>query len=276
MVRLLLAVLTGLPSLLSAQPDIANAGVQTPAAQGAQAAGLGGAGLALPTDGWTRIGALTSLTAPGISLAAEQRFGLAELREGSAQAVARWRGYAFSLQAASFGSDALRSSQFGLGLAHELSSGGARRLAVGLRVEVVSVSAEGYGTGVGGGLSPSVWAEVTDALSVAVEARNVLMRRVSGREPVPSEVRAGTVYAASDRVRLVADLTHDPDFGASVHAGAELDLAGMLTARAGIGTDPQQIGLGARLRAGPLRADLAATRHLLLGWSPSIEVGWQW
>lgn len=273
MVRLLLLFLV---PLACAQPGPQRAGVQLPAAQGAAAAGLGGAGLALPTDGWTRVGALAQWTAPGGTLGAEQRFGLAELREGSAQAVGRWGYTTVMLQAASFGEAAFRSSQFGLTLARRLFPARAHALSVGLRVQTVSVSTDGYGSGVGFGLSPSLWTEVTHALSVAVEAQNVAARDVAGREPLPSALRAGLAYAPTERVRLAADASHDPDFGAAAHVGAEVDVVGAVTARAGVGTSPEQVGLGVGLRLGSLRADLAASRHLLLGWSPSIEVGWAW
>ncbi len=274
LLALLLLALT-LPA--QAQPELQQVGVQIPLGQGARAAGLGGAGLALQGDGWTRVGAMMQWTQPGLTLGAEQRFGLSELREGSAQVVAR-RGYTtLGIQAASFGSEAFRSSQFGLIAARRLFPSQPRALSIALRADAVSISAGGdYGNGIGWGLSPSVWAEVTYALSVAVEARNVISGDVAGREPLPADLRAGIAYLASDRLRLVADLVHDPAFGPAGHVGAEVQIVDVLVVRAGVGTDPQQVGLGAGLRIGNLRADLAATRHLLLGWSPSVEVGWSW
>lgn len=277
-VRTLLALLVLLSACAAqAQPELQQVGVQVPAGQGARAAGLGGAGLALQGDGWTRVGAMMQWTSPGVTLGAEQRFGLSELREGSAQGVAR-RGYTtLGLQAASFGNEAFRSSQFGLVAARRLFPARPRALSVALRADLVSISMGGdYGNGIGWGLSPSVWAEVTYALSVVLEARNVVSGDVSGHEPLPADLRAGIAYLASDRIRLAADLVHDPTFGPTGHVGAEVQIVDVLVARAGIGTDPQQVGLGAGLRIGNLRADLAATRHLLLGWSPSVEVGWSW
>ncbi len=271
----LLALALTLPA--QAQPELQRVGVQTPLGQGARAAGMGGAGLALRGDGWTRVGAMMQWTAPGVTLGAEQRFGLSELREASAQGIAR-RGYTtLGLQAASFGTEAFRSSQFGLAVARRLFPARPRALSVALRADAVSIATGGeYGSGLGWGLSPSVFAEVTYALSVVLEARNVVSGDVAGLEPLPTDLRAGAAYLVSDRIRLAADLIHDPAFGPSGHVGAEVQIVDVLVARAGVGTDPQQIGLGAGLRIGNLHADLAATRHLLLGWSPSLEVGWSW
>ena len=180
------------------------------------------------------------------------------------------------LQAASFGTEAFRSSQFGLAVARRLFPARPRALRIALRADAVSIATGGeYGSGLGWGLSPSVFAEVTYALSVVLEARNVVSGDV-GLEPLPTDLRAGAAYLVSDRIRLAADLIHDPAFGPSGHVGAEVQIVDVLVARAGVGTDPQQIGLGAGLRIGNLHADLAATRHLLLGWSPSLEVGWSW
>jgi hypothetical protein len=259
-----------------AQPEVQQVGVQMPLAQGARAAGLAGAGLALRGDGWTRVGALAAWTAPGLTVGAEQRFGLAELREGSAQIVYR-RGYTTAMgQAASFGDDALRSSQFGLVVARRLFPARPQAFTAALRADAVALSTSSYGSGIGYGLSPSLFAEVTSALSATVEARNVVSVDVAGAEPLPADLRAGLAYAASNLLTLAADLVHDPAFGAAFHVGAEVQIVSVLVARAGVGTDPQQIGLGAGLRLGTLRAELAASRHLVLGWSPSLEVGWSW
>jgi hypothetical protein len=68
----------------------------------------------------------------------------------------------------------------------------------------------------------------------------------------------------------------DVDFPLSVRTGLEVNPVPRLALRAGVATEPTRFAAGAGLRWRRLRADLAADRHLDLGWTPSIALAVTW
>ncbi len=253
-------------------------GVQTVWVVGAQAAGLAGAGVALDGMGWTGLNPATtaSATAPGIRLYADQGFGLPELRAGALHLTFPFSVATFSAGAQTLGFDAYRVSNASVGAARAFALGTSRRVAAGALVVLHHAQVQGYGSGAGLALDVGVQAEVAPGLRVGASGRNVAAGQLAGIEPLPQVLAAGLAFAPEARVRVVADAVKDTRFPLSLRVGVEVAPLSLLALRVGAATEPTLFSAGAGLRLGRLHADLAATRHDVLGWTPAVELGVSW
>ena len=92
-------------------------------------------------------------------------------------------------------------------------------------------------------------------------------------EIVVSKILVGTSYQA-DKVVCEVDIESKPDYGnITINTGVELKPVGGLSIRTGITTQSFNTCWGAGYDFGFMNIDFAVRRHWILGWLPSISVG---
>ncbi len=253
-------------------------GVQTVTAVGARAAARAGAGVADDAAGWASLNpaVLAALSAPRLQLYGDQGFGLAELRTGALQLAYPWGRTGVAVGAQTLGFDAFRTSNLTLGAGRAFALGTQRSVQVGLAAVLHHAQIAGYGSGTGVALDAGVQVEVGPGLWMGAAGRNLAAARLAGLEPLPQTFAAGLCYRPDARVAVVADVVKDTRFPLSARGGLEIRPATPLALRVGAATAPTVFSAGVGLRLGTLAADLAATRHDVLGWTPAVELGVSW
>lgn len=276
--RLLFIVLLLIPLRSALAQADERVGVQTVWVMGARSSGLGSAGVALPDSRWASLNPASFAAALSASLHAyaDQGFGLAELRTGAVQLVYPFRSATAGLGAQTLGFDDFRVSNATLALARGFTLGTSRRVEAGLALTLHHAQVAGYGSGSGLAFDAGVIVALLPDLRAGFSGRNVTASRLAGVEPLPQTLAIGLAYQPEPRVQIVADVVKDTRFPASVRAGVEVLPASPIALRVGVGTQPSRFSAGAGVQVGPLRADLAASRHDVLGWTPAVELGVTW
>ncbi len=251
-------------------------GVQTVSVGGGAALALGGAGVGSP-EAWANLNPAALATARGRArLYADQGFGLAELRTGALDLSYPFAFATLGVGAQTLGFDDFRVSNLSVTAARAFRLGTRRTFDAGVSVVVHHAQVEGYGSGVAVAFDAGLRVELLPELDAGFSGRNLTGAQIAGKEPVPQVLTVGLAYAPSDRFRVLLDAVEDTRFPTSVRGGVEVWVVDALALRTGVGTEPTLFSAGAGLRLGTLRADLAATRHDVLGWTPAVELGVAW
>lgn len=202
-------------------------------------------------------------------------FGMTTLRHGAVVAALPLRPATVAVAAHTFGFSAYRETRLRVGGARALRLGTTRRLHVGLAASYVHVAAEGYGSAGAVGLSLGTRVAVVPGLYLAAHARNLNAPALRGREPLPQALAVGLALERPG-ILVTADVYDDVRFPLSVRAGVEAAPVPAVALRVGVASAPARVGLGVGLRTGRLATDVAATRHGVLGWSPSLALSIAW
>lgn len=274
LVAVLLIALVTAP--LVAQP-VERVGIQTVHLVGARMEALGGGGTALPGS-WIQANPSSLARAPSgqLRLYADQGFGLPELRAGAFQVSTPVGLSGLGMSVQTLGFEAFRVSALTVAAGRAVRLGTQRTLDAGVGVTVHHARIDGYGSGVALALSAGLRTEVLPELDFGVSGQNLLGAKLAGLEPVPQLLAVGLRYHPAAGLEAVLDLVDDTRFPLSVRAGVEVHPVERVALRVGTATAPATFSAGAGLALGPLRADLAATRHEVLGWTPAVEVGVVW
>ena len=246
---------------------------------GGRALALGRAGVALGAEPWghTNPAAWAGLDVRRVGLQASEAFGLDALRLATLGAGAPTPVGVVGVGARTYGFSERRETRLVVGLARALPLSPSRTLDAGLAVGYQADVTEGHGTVGTVLLSVGVQADLVPGLRAGLAGRNLLglgwdddedLRHPASTVP---GLAVGLAYAPSDRATLVLDADQDLDVGLSVRAGAEVVPVEALALRVGVFTgEATGFSAGVGVRAGRLRADVAAERHEALGWTPAV------
>ncbi|RSK35993.1 hypothetical protein [Hymenobacter metallilatus] len=272
-----------------------------PGLWGARAAGLGHIGSVLENDGWAgaaNAAALGSLARPTVGVGAENRYLLPALNtvslavavpigyrsEQPAPPVAGVPAAVAATQAPRYGVIGFTAQRFGgklyseqrLGLGYGYQLGTVR---VGARVEVLQTSFEGLGSRRVVAASLGGQADIIPRkLTFGATLYNLNQARLYEYqdERLPTVLRAGLAWRASEKVLLLAETEKDVAQDADFKAGLEYQPIPVLALRAGLTTLTQQLTAGVGLKAGQFQVDYAAAWHDALGLSQQLSVAYVW
>jgi hypothetical protein len=277
--------------LLGFNPVLLQAQGAGPAGQGARAVALGNAATTLTNDVWTtanNAAGLGSITQPRAGIYFENRYLIPSLNV-AAVAVALPLG-TIEPAAASFPARAGRgvlgfeAQRFGGVLYSETRVGAAYGyqlgvVSVGGRLDMLQVSLQDLGSRRAVVASLGGQAVILpQRLSFGLYLYNISQAKLADyqEERVPTVLRAGLAYHASNQVLLVAEAEKDVEQEAGVKAGLEYLPTPAVAVRLGYTSLSQQTTGGVGVRAGDFQFDYAAGWHSALGLSQYISVNWQW
>lgn len=244
---------------------------------GARSLALGRAATALQGDVWGHHNPSSWSTLPSraASAFASQAFGLSELRVG-AVAYAEPTPYGtFATTARTYGFEDFRETHFGLGYARAFAVSASRSVHVGLALGYTSVSITEFGSGGALGLSLGAMMEVLPGLDFGFHAYNLNRPELTEFDPLSSGLEAGLAYRPVEQALVLLSVDKDVDFPISFRGGLEVQPVDVLSLRAGFTTEPVRFSTGVGVAVGVLRADVAAERHEVLGWTPAFGFGVQ-
>lgn len=180
----------------------------------------------------------------------------------------------FALNYTCYGYGGYNESKTGLAYGKSFGEG----LRAGIELNYLRVhQGEGYGNlhtvipGMGIQLSP------LSNFTIALHIYNPAHQKFSNlnSEPIPVIIRAGTGYRFADDVLVCFEMTaksgNDPEYA----TGLEYLVSGSLYVRMGIRfVDYAQASFGIGFRVKSLHADIALSRHHVLGYSPAVSIAY--
>lgn len=267
---------------------------------GARAAALGRISTVLENDVWSASGnvaALGGLARPTVGFGAANRFLLPSLNTASVSAAVplghrlATAGTAVGVPAAVAAAEAPRygvvgvtAQRFGgklyseqaVGVAYGYQLGTVR---VGAKVEVLQVSLEGLGSRRTVAASLGGQADIIPRkLTFGATLYNLNQARLAPYqdERVPTVLRAGLGWRASDKVLVLVETEKDVEQDADFRAGLEYRPLPVLALRGGLAALTHQTTGGVGFRSGALQLDYAAAWHQALGLSQQVSVAYVW
>lgn len=244
---------------------------------GARALALGRAASALGGDVWGHHNPASWATLPGRagSAFASQAFGLSELRLGAVALAEPTRFGTVAASARTYGFEDFRETVFGLGVARSFAVSATRRVHAGLRLGYTSVSIPTFGSAGALGLSLGALTEVLPGLDFGFHAYNLNRPEITEADPLRRGLEVGLAYRPAEQALVLVGVDKEVDFPVSFRGGLEVQPVEVLFLRAGVTTEPVRFSAGVGVALGILRADVAAERHEVIGWTPSFGFGVQ-
>ncbi|MEP0548485.1 MAG: hypothetical protein ABJF88_16225 [Rhodothermales bacterium] len=244
---------------------------------GARTLALGRAGTALSGDVWGHHNPASQAGLPGRAAGAfaSQAFGLSELRVGAVAFAEPTAFGTFTGTARTYGFEDFRETHFGIGYARAFPVSASRSVHAGLALGYTAVSITEFGSGGALGLSLGALVEVLPGLDFGFHAYNLNRPELTEFDPLRSGLEVGLAYQAVKQALLLFSVDKDVDFPVSFRGGLEVQPVDVLFLRAGFSTEPVRFSTGVGVAVGILRADVAAERHDVLGWTPAFGFGVQ-
>lgn len=240
---------------------------------GAQSAALAGASTGLSTDlrGGANPAAWAHVDRWTLMLDAAQLYGLSELRYGDVLIIGRMGSTAIAAGASTFGYDLYRSIDLDFGGARRVGVGTFRRVAIGLRARRHSVRIERYGSASALGITAGMILPLTPLVSLGVSVDNAL---ASGplRHDLARRLTIGVALRSSTAFTFVSDVGKELEAPVAASAGVELTPHTVLHLRGGVRSSPFMLAAGFGVVLPHVRADAAAVRHPVLGWSTVLSL----
>ena len=245
---------------------------------GPRAAAMAGAAAALSDDLYAEQNpaSLAGASSGALLVSATQLYGLRQLRLAQALVVVPVLGGTTAAAATTFGYDDYRENTASIGYAAEFKTGSVRPIAFGIRLRWYSVRINGYGAASVPTFSAGIIIPATPAISLGLAASNLYVLPLELARDVERSMHVGIVFHGTDRFAVAVDARKSTTSPADFLVGMELRPVPPIALRAGFATNPERITAGAGFRSAAVFADVAAEKHAILGWSPTVALGVEW
>lgn len=241
---------------------------------GARSAALGGTSVCYD-DFWSlhnNQAGLASFNTMAAGLYAENRFLMKELMQGGFGFVMPVKkAGVFAVNYTYLGYNLFRESK--VGLAYALAFG--KHISAGVQLDYLNTHiGEDYGDANTFTFEVGLRATLIRNLVLGVHVFNPVHVKVSkyGPDRVPVIIRGGLSYSFTDKALIAVETEKDLNRPARFKAGVEYHVVKPVFLRIGIGTNPFDYSFGLGLQFGSLSADLSATRHQVLGFTPQLSL----
>lgn len=241
---------------------------------GARSAAMGGASVCLD-DFWSlhnNQAGMAYYNTMAAGIYAENRFLMKELSQGAFGFVMPVKGAGvFGINYNYLGYSLYRESKVGLAYALAFSE----KISGGVQLDYINVhQGEDYGNANIFTFELSLRAKIIKNLVLGVHVFNPIHAKVSkyGPDRVPIIFKGGLAYTFSDKATVAIETEKDLNQPARFKAGVEYHVVKPVYLRLGIGTGPFSNSFGLGLEFGNFKADISASRHQVLGFSPQLSM----
>lgn len=212
--------------------------------------------------------ALANVQQAGAGVYSERRFLLSAMNQYTAAIALPTSSGTFALQADYFGSRLYNETQLGLGYGRSLGS----KVDVGAKFNYYNLRIPGYQSASTFHFEAGVVMHLSDKVHAAFSTYNPVggVINKAADEKLASVHRGGIGYEVSDRFFMMAEMIKEEGRNVGVNVGFEYNLAQQLLLRGGVNTVTSQPFVGAGLRMGTLRVDVATYYHPQLGVTPAV------
>lgn len=233
---------------------------------GGRTAAMGYSSVSL-TDFWSvqnNPAGMAGYTHFAAGIAYQNRFLMKELALKSAAIIAPVNFGVLGVSFNQFGYELYNENKIGLAYARSFG----KVLRMGVQLDYLSANfAEGYENGSAISFEFGVQAQINDKLTAGAYVFNPIKAKLSNNtdERIPVVMRFGLAYLFTPELLGTAEIEKNFDNEASIRAGLEYFVAQKFYIRTGIVTQPNVLTFGAGMDLGPVRLDLAAGVHQVLG-----------
>lgn len=241
---------------------------------GARSAAMGGASVCLD-DFWSlhnNQAGLASYKQMAVGIYGENRFMMKELSQGAFGFVMPvQKAGVFGVNYNYFGYSLYRESKLGLAYAMAFSD----KISGGIQLDYINThQGEDYGNANIFTFELGMRATLIKNLVLGVHVFNPIHAKVSkyGTDRVPVIFKGGLSYSFSDKAIVAVETEKDLNQNARFKAGVEYHVVKPVYLRVGIGTSPYSNSFGIGMVLGNFQADISASRHQILGFSPQISM----
>jgi opacity protein-like surface antigen len=232
--------------------------------RGGRSMGMGNANVTV-ADGWSifnNIGGLAKVEKSQATFSYDHRLNMDELTTLAAGAVIKGKNMALGLGVSSFGSEYFSQNQIGIGLSNQLGIA-----SLGIKVNYLQTSTEGFGRGGAAVIEFGGVAELTPELFFGAHVYNVNRAKYgkNSDDRLPTTVKAGLSYRPSSKVMVNLEAEKDILLDPLLKMGLEYNLLERVWARVGMNTNPGKFFFGIGFRPKRFHIDYAMTQHPSLG-----------
>jgi hypothetical protein len=242
----------------------------------ARSSGVSNASVTL-TDGWCTfnnqagLGFLNSAVA---GLYFENRFLIKELSLQAGTLAIPFKPGTLAASYRFFGYSKFYESKIGLGFGRKFS----KYFAAGIQVDYLQTHiAEGYGNYNTVVAEIGILAKPSKNFSIGFHLFNPnrVKHKKLPEETVPTVIRFGLGYSFDDKAQLLFETEKDLDQKPVYKGGIEIAMLHQLYFRSGYATGYEQLSFGLGYKLKKLIADIAFTRHYMLGFTSQISLGYE-
>jgi hypothetical protein len=231
---------------------------------GGRSMGMGNANVTIG-DVWSifnNIGGLAKTENTQATFSYDHRLNLDELTTLAAGAVIKGKNKAFGLGISSFGSELYSQNQIGFGFSNQLGIA-----SLGIKVNYLQTSIEGFGSGGAAIIEFGGVAELTPELFFGAHVYNVSRAKYgkNSDDRLPTTVKAGLSYRPTSKVLVNLEAEKDILLDPMLKMGLEYNLMDRVWTRVGMNTQPNKFFFGIGFRPKRFHIDYALTQHPNLG-----------
>ena len=232
--------------------------------RGGRSMGMGNANVTLG-DVWSifnNVGGLAKTENTQATFSYDHRLNIDELTTLAAAAVIKGKNKAFGLGISSFGSEHFSQNQIGIGFSNQLGIA-----SLGIKVNYLQTSIEGFGRGAAAVIEFGGVAELTPELFFGAHVYNVTRAKYgkNSDDRLPTTVKAGISYRPNSKVMVNLEAEKDILLDPLLKMGLEYNLLERVWARVGMNTQPNKFFFGVGFRPKRFHIDYAFTQHPSLG-----------
>lgn len=216
-------------------------------------------------DVWSifnNIGGLSKINYSQATFSYDHRLGIDELTTLAAGVAIKSKNKALGLGISSFGSEHFSQNQIGIGFSNQLGIA-----SLGIKVNYLQTSIEGFGRGAAAVIEFGGVAELTPELFFGAHINNVTRARFgkNSDDRLPTTIKAGISYRPATKVMVNIEAEKDILLDPLLKMGLEYNLMERVWARVGMNTNPGKFFFGMGFRPKRFHLDYALTQHPNLG-----------
>jgi hypothetical protein len=210
---------------------------------------------------------LAHLTSFGAVVTGERRFALSELSTLAAAAAYPTIAGTFAFHVQYYGFQDYNEQKLGIAYGRKLG----KKFSAGAQISYLRTQIPLYGNSGLPVAEIGIQAEIARNLLVSTHLVSPFRAEITEGENLPTILRIGLTWQASDKVLLTAQADKDIDFDARFRSGLDYKVSEIFQLRVGIATNPTQVGVGFGLiMKNGLALDVASGYNQLLGFMPGV------
>lgn len=243
---------------------------------GARSAALSNASVSL-NDGWCTFnnqGGLGFLNSPEVGFYFENRFLVKELSMQAGMFAMPFKPGTLAISYRYFGYSRYYESKFGLAYGRKFT----KRFAAGVQVNYLQTHiAEGYGNYNALAAEIGLLAQPADHFYIGAHVFNPTMTKHNGfpEERIPTVFRLGISYSFEGKATILFETEKDMVLKPAYKGGIEVQAVDNLFLRGGFSSAYEQYSFGLGYKYRKIVADLAFSRHYVLGFTPHVSIGYE-
>ena len=242
---------------------------------GARAMGISNASLCYQ-DNWAQLNnqaGLAQLNQITVSAGFTNAYFIKELATNSIAIGLPTKSGTFGLNYSYFGYSKFNQNKMGLAYAMAIGN----KLSAGIQINYLYTHIQGeYGTSGSAYGEIGLLSEPIDDFFLAAHISNFWRTKYSSENEIyiPMIFRMGAAYLLYKKALLSIEFEKDIERELIFHSGLEFNMNNQFYFRFGIATNPMIFSFGFGYKINSFKADIAFSKHPVLGFSPAISLNW--